>query len=157
MRDELRRSPRIIACCRALVRDPYGCWTGVTEDLCETGCRIRSPRLLRSGVALEVTLSSDQFPEELEIRGVATWAAPERLAIRFVGAPLRPRGLTPAQFVSRVVELGSVAGPVQRVLPALRIGRGPSRSLPGPVSTSTVRERPTPVSAGGVVVRRTGQ
>jgi hypothetical protein len=137
MNEDLRRKPRLAVCCRAVVHDRHGVWTGVTADVSATGCRIISRRLLRAGSQLIVTLSSDLVTDELDVLGEAVWATREHLAVSF-GRPVRSGGLTPAQWLERVLDAGvdSAAHPPT--------GPGPGvRPLP-PVSL----RRPTPRPRG---------
>ncbi len=119
MDDDLRRLPRLNVCCRAVVRDHYGLWSAVTEDVCAGGCRILTDRLLRPGAPILVTLSSDLFPEELEIAGRVAWARPDLMGVVFSGGKGRARNLPPASWMEKVIEHGSMPGPRSRVLPAL--------------------------------------
>lgn len=127
MNDDLRRLDRISVCCRAVVRDRYGVWTGVTENVSRRGCQLVTSRLLRPGTMVSITLSSDLFPEELEAFGETVWAAPERLGVSFVRPVDRPGALTPEAWLAKVVEHGTVDGDDAgaRVVP--NIDRSPGR------------------------------
>jgi hypothetical protein len=139
MRDELRRLQRIAVCCRAVVRDRYGVWTGVTENMNERGCLVLSSRLLRTGTWLYVSLSSDLFPEELDVVGEVVWATGERIAIAFQGSLERSGGLTPSQFVARLIEHGD-GDSRSRIVPNVRSGSRPVTSLH--FGDAANRERP---------------
>jgi hypothetical protein len=117
MIDNLRRVDRVRVCCRALARDRYGVWTGVTEDLSERGCRIITSRTLRPGTQLVLTLASDLFLRDLEVLAEVVWSGPTQLGARFL-APAAGAHLTPDAWVRMVVEHGAVAG-WPRVLPAV--------------------------------------
>lgn len=110
MNDDLRRLERISVCCHAVVRDRYGVWTGVTENVSVRGCQLVSARLLRPGTTVTVTLSSDLFPEELDAIGEVVWVTPERLGVIFVRPVDRPGALTPESWLEKVIEHGTVGG-----------------------------------------------
>lgn len=116
MNEDLRRTPRVGVCCRATVHDRYGLWTGVTVDVSASGCRIVSPRLLRAGTHVIVTLSSDLFADELEMVGEAVWATSQHVAVAF-GRPTRVATLTPGAWLEKILEAsGAGSSPV---VPAL--------------------------------------
>jgi hypothetical protein len=127
MNEELRRIDRVCVCCRVSVRDRYGVWTAVTEDVCPRGCRILTARMLRPGTPLTVTLSSDLFPEELEAAAQAVWSTPERLGVMFVGGAARAGSISPEKWVEKVVEHGSASG--SRIVPV--VSRAPAHGAPG--------------------------
>jgi hypothetical protein len=108
MNDDLRRLDRLSVCCRAVVRDRYGVWTGVTENVSRRGCQIVTARLLRPGTTIRISLSSDLFPEELDAIAEAVWVTPERLGVSFVRPVDRPGALTPEAWLAKVVEHGTV-------------------------------------------------
>ncbi len=121
MNEELRRIDRVSVCCRVSVRDRYGVWTAVTEDICKRGCRIFTSRLLRAGSLLTVTLSSDLFPEELEAVSQAVWATPERLGVIFIDPVVRPGSLPPDAWIAKVLEHGATPGSLSpEVVPVVR-------------------------------------
>jgi hypothetical protein len=127
--DELRRISRVGVCCRAVVRDQYGIWTGVTEDVSAHGCQIVTSRLLRPGALVTITLSSDLFPEELEMTGETAWATPDRLGVRFLYRVPRRGGLSAEVWLSKVVEHGTIpeTSSTRRVAPSvIRAGRRPT-------------------------------
>ena len=105
MLEDLRRIARVSVCCRVAVRDRYGLWTAVTDDLCDRGCQIVTQRLLRPGTTLHLTISSDLFPEELDVVGRTVWSGADRLGVVFDG-PGDRAVVTPQQFLERVLENG---------------------------------------------------
>jgi hypothetical protein len=131
MLEDLRRIARVSVCCRVVVRDRYGLWTAITDDLCERGCQLVTQRLLRPGTTLQVTLSSDLFPEELDVVGRTVWSAADRLGVAFEGSGDRA-GLTPRQFLDRVLEHGEMPDSTStaRLVPSVqrRGGAGPAIS-----------------------------
>lgn len=150
MNEDLRRTPRVGVCCRAVVHDRYGLWTGVTVDVSASGCRIVSPRLLRAGSRVIVTLSSDLFADELEMVGEAVWATSEHVAVSF-SRPTRAAALTPGEWFEKVLEAGATAGS-SPVVPAL--GVPPPRAIalaPRGAQPSASAARPP---AGAHVPRR---
>lgn len=106
MNEDLRRITRVCVCCRVVVRDRYGVWTAVTEDVSARGCQVVSTRLLRSGTLLELTLASDLFHEELVVTGEVVWATPTRLGVAFVGAV--DGSLAPEAWLAKVIEHGEI-------------------------------------------------
>lgn len=121
MNEELRRITRVTVCCRVVVRDRYGVWTAVTDDLSSRGCRLVTPRLLRPGTLLNLTLSSDLFPEELEVMGETVWATSDRLGVAFVGVMPRPGSISEPEWLAKVVEHGEIpeSGTTWRVAPSV--------------------------------------
>ena len=125
--DDLRRFGRVSVCCRVEVRDRFGVWTAVTEDFGARGCRLLTNQLPRRGSLLTMRLSSDLFPEELEVRARAVWGTLERIGVAFLESPAREGALSPADFLELVVEHGR-PGPGIRAVDSPRlvpvIGRG---------------------------------
>lgn len=165
MIEDLRRAERIAVCCRAVVRDRYGTWTGVTQDVSSRGCRIATARQLRPGARVHLTLSSDLFAEELEVAAEVVWVAPHRLALVFL-EPWRPPGaLSPSAWVSLVLAHGAppADAATRRTVPFVqRVERGAPAALarqlepPGPAAVPAAPQllrlpaRPSwPRAAGG--------
>lgn len=120
MIEDLRRVPRISVCARAVVQDRYGVWTGVTDDVCVRGCQVVTNRLLRVGAAVQITLSSDLFPEELEIEAKVMWAAPDRLGFVFLDGTTRRGALAPDAWLDKVLEHGAAeTGAATCVVPSV--------------------------------------
>src|SRR5512134_706667 len=105
--EDQRRIPRVTVCCRVDVRGPFGCWTAVTEDVCARGCRIVTTKLPRAGSAIELRISSDLFPESLEVAGEVAWVSGERVGVSFPEAGTRSRML-PSEWVANVIEFGRI-------------------------------------------------
>lgn len=129
-RDDLRRIDRVSVCCRVDVHDRFGVWTAITEDVCARGCRILTRRLPRLGSPLLLRLSSDLFPEELEVRARVVWGTADRIGVTFVPQRARKGKLTPAEWLELVLRHGRHAGPGVRavgspdVVPVIGQGRG---------------------------------
>ncbi len=125
--EEQRRIPRVSVCCRVDVRDPSGVWTGVTDDVSVRGCRIVTGKLPRVGSVLELTISSDLFPEALEVAADVAWVSEECIGVTFLepAGRSRARKMSPAKWVESVIEHGRVQGPealdaaAPRVVPAI--------------------------------------
>ncbi len=149
MNDELRRIPRLKVCCRVVVRDRYGVWTAVTEDVCARGCRIVTPRLLRPGTKVNISVSSDLFPEEIEATATAVWAAPERLGVIFVKPVARPGVLSPELWFEKLLEHGATADSptTARLVPSVAV------RVRGPVMAARNGKSTRSPSASDVVVR----
>jgi PilZ domain-containing protein len=146
-RDELRRAPRIRVCCRVDVRQRYATWSAVTEELSVRGCRIVTTQLPSLGATLQMRLSSDLFPEELDVIGEVVWIAFGHIGVVFQESPrARKNGdLSPAAWVQRVIEQGHNPGSSSELLvPAVQSA---GRSAP--------ERRPRVVSIGRGDRRRT--
>ncbi len=139
--DELRRISRMKVCCRVDVRDRFGVWTAVTDDVSARGCRLVSGKHPRVGSVLELTLSSDLFPDVLEVTGSAAWVSDRRVGVVFASAS-RTGGLSPADWVERLVQHAKVLGPEPmgsvspRLVPSVRRPSPPSRSHRLPAKTA---------------------
>ena len=125
--DEQRRIPRVSVCCRIDVRDHFGVWTAVTDDVSARGCRIVTAKLPRVGSQLNLVISSDLFPESLEVTGEVAWVSEDHVGVSFLESAERGRhgAPSPADWVERVIEHGRVQGPepldssVPRVVPVV--------------------------------------
>jgi hypothetical protein len=122
MMEELRRITRVVLCCRATVRDKYGLWMGVTEDVGASGCQLITTRQLRVGTVLTVTLTSDLFPEELEAVAKVAWVSPDRLGVAFLKPSQRPGALPPSAWLLKALEHGAQPDTptTQRIVPSVR-------------------------------------
>jgi hypothetical protein len=124
--DELRRTQRVKVCCRVDVRDRFGVWNAVTEDVCARGCRLVTAKSPRLGTVLELTLSSDLFPEVLEVTAYASWVSDRRVGVTFIATGARRGAHTSVEWVQRLVEHGTVQRPEPRgsasqtLVPAVR-------------------------------------
>jgi len=122
MTEDLRRIERFSVCCRAVVRDRYGVWTGVTYDIGSRGCGIVTSRQLRPGTLVHLTLSSDLFMEELEVVAKVAWVAPEQLGMVFVESE-RPGGaLSPSAWLDLMLAHGAQPdyAVTHRIVPCVR-------------------------------------
>ncbi len=133
--DDLRRMTRHSVCCRVDVRDRFGLWTAVTEDVSDQGCRLVTAKQPRVGATLQLTLSSDLFPESLEVDARTVWVTARCVGVAF-DKPAEG-ALTPSEWIARVVEYGRVEGAGARargapqIVPVVRRGRaGPRRADP---------------------------
>lgn len=154
-RDDLRRIRRVSFCCRVDVHDRLGVWTAITEDVCARGCRILTRRLPGLGSPLLLRLSSDLFPEELEVRARVVWGTADRVGVAFIPHRSRKWKLSPAEWIDLVLQHGAAAGqgirPVDspQVVPVIGHGngRGGSRQEVGPrvKSTRTAHETVVPL------------
>ncbi len=137
--DELRRTPRVKVCCRVDVRDRFGIWTAVTEDVCGRGCRLVTTKVPRLGSLLDLTLSSDLFSEVLEVTGYAAWVSDHRVGVNFASAS-RSGGMSPADWVDELIQHARVLGPEPvgstgpRLVPSVR--RPPLAARPHRVKTA---------------------
>jgi hypothetical protein len=124
--DDLRRVQRVKVCCRADVRDRFGIWTAVTEDVCARGCRLVSAKVPRVGAVLDLALSSDLFSEVLDVTAYAAWVSDNRVGVNFVTGKGHPGALSPAEWIDRLVDRARVFGPEPlgstgpRLAPAVR-------------------------------------
>jgi hypothetical protein len=102
-----------------MVRDRYGVWSSVTENLSVRGCLIFTSRLLRAGTRVKMTFSSDLFPEDLEVVGEAAWSTGDRLGVAFTADPAGSRSLS--DWLGKVIEYGAVPDPSApyRVVPSV--------------------------------------
>lgn len=134
MHDDLRRVHRLKVCCRVDVSDRLGVWTATTDDLCARGCGLVSARAPRVGAILSLAISSDLFPDVLEVTGEVAWASDGRVGVSFLAGERRAGAMTPAAWLDRIVEHGRVLGPepldaeVPRVVPVV-VRRSPSQAL----------------------------
>lgn len=141
MIEDLRRISRVTVCCRVVARDRHGIWTAVTDDLCERGCQLVTQRMLRPGTTIHLTLSSDLFPEELDVIGRTVWAAPDRLGVIFEG-PGDRTGVTPQAFLDSVLANGETPDSTStaRLVPSVQRRDGARASIPiAPRSRRLVR------------------
>ncbi len=145
--------PRVSVCCRVVVRDRHGVWTAVTDDLCARGCQIVTSRLLRAGTRLHVTLSSDQFWEELHTVGKVAWATADRLGIIFVEGESAGGALSPVAWLDKVLEHGEMpeSATTGRVAPSVQRSGTRSRTT---TSTKNGRLVRTASQAPGASVER---
>jgi hypothetical protein len=141
---DLRRIPRVSVCARAVVQDRYGVWTGVTDDICARGCQIVTNRLLRVGAGVQITLSSDLFPDELEVRAQVVWSAPDRLGLIFLETTSRAGAIAPEAWMEKVLEHGATDGAAPRLVPSVHRGAGRVFTTTAARNGRLVRTAPTP-------------
>lgn len=87
---EHRRFARLPSRCRVFVRDRFGVWDAVTEDLSPRGCRIVTPRRQTVGTLVRLTVLADRLVEPLLVSGQVVWVEPgppARAGISFTGSP----------------------------------------------------------------------
>ncbi len=140
-------------CCRVMVRDRYGVWSAVTENISTRGCRIATPRLLRPGTSLQMTFSSDLFADELEMKGEAAWSTGERLGVIFTQAAGGARSL--AAWLDKVLELGAMpdSATTFRVAPSVsRVAAIPMALTPPPAAVAPIGFVSPPVSEARAAV-----
>ncbi len=144
--DELRRIDRVRVCCRVDVCDRFGIWTAVTDDVCARGCRLVTIKSPRVGSLLNLTLSSDLFPETLEVAGSVAWVSDLGVGVSFAIGEARAHALSAKEWVDRLVEHGRVFGPEPvgstgpRLAPALRRSPSAPRVSARPPSATALGE-----------------
>lgn len=87
-----RRAPRAPARCRAKVICPAGIFEADTEDVGSHGCQVVSPRAVKKGEPLKLTLMNDRLTEPVRLTGRVAWASaqpPYRLGVAFDAEALR--------------------------------------------------------------------
>lgn len=90
-----RRAPRAPARCTAKVICSAGVFQAETEDVGSHGCQAISPRVVRRGEAVKLTISNPRLPDALRIAGRVAWASPQapwRLGIAFDPGALSESG-----------------------------------------------------------------
>ncbi len=120
--ENLRRSPRIQACCDAHVSSAGGLFSAATHDVSAQGCRLVSPRPLAQGEIARLTLRHAGLTTHLRIAArvvSASGAAPWRLGVAFDPASVeastrwfaqlrRFLGLPEAQALPELVPLSAM-------------------------------------------------
>lgn len=125
--ENLRRTPRILACCEVQVASSAGQFSAGTHDVSAQGCRLVSPRALAVGETVRMLLRHAGLTTHLRLAGrvaSSTGAAPWKLGIvfdpssldastrwfsqlrRFLGLPEK-QGLPELIPVSAMVYLGA--------------------------------------------------
>ena len=82
----LRRSPRIVACCDVHVSAPTGLFSARTEDVSAQGCRIVVPHRIPEGETVRLALRHAGLTRHLRVPARVTWSArraPWKLGIAF--------------------------------------------------------------------------
>lgn len=81
-----RRAPRAPARCRAAVASASGSFEAETEDIGARGCQVVSPKGVRKGDYVKLTIANDSVPEPLRVSGRIAWVSaqfPWRVGIAF--------------------------------------------------------------------------
>lgn len=81
-----RRAPRTPARCRAKIICPAGVFEAETEDIGSQGCQIVSPRAMRRGEPMKITLAHERLSDVLQVAARVAWAsssAPWRVGVAF--------------------------------------------------------------------------
>ncbi len=84
--ENLRRTPRILACCDAHVSAASGLFSASTHDVSAQGCRLVSPRPLARGEGVRLTLRHAGLTTHLRIAGRVTsvgGGSPWKLGVAF--------------------------------------------------------------------------
>jgi len=109
-----RRGPRAPVRCSARVIAAAATFDGHTEDVGSHGCQVISPKLIRKGEPVRVTLSDVRVRERLAVAGRVAWAsleAPFRVGIAFDEAQLR----SSKRFVGELLQAYPSLTPPPRV------------------------------------------
>ncbi len=81
-----RRAPRAPARCRTAVVSASGSFEAETEDIGAYGCQVVSPRGVRKGDSVRITIANDKVPGPLQVTGHVAWVSsrfPWRVGIAF--------------------------------------------------------------------------
>src|SRR5512138_780679 len=81
-----RRAPRAPVRCHTAVVFQGGSFECETEDIGSRGCQLVSPRFMRKGDAVQLTVSSEKVADPLRAAGHVAWVsaqAPFRIGIAF--------------------------------------------------------------------------
>jgi hypothetical protein len=81
-----RRVPRAPARCRAAVASAAGSFEAETEDIGARGCQVVSPRGVKRGETVRITIANDKVLERLRVSGKVAWVSaqfPWRVGIAF--------------------------------------------------------------------------
>jgi hypothetical protein len=81
-----RRAPRAPARCRTAVASASGSFEAETEDIGARGCQVVSPKGVRKGDYVKLTIANDSVPEPLRVSGRIAWVSaqfPWRVGIAF--------------------------------------------------------------------------
>jgi hypothetical protein len=81
-----RRAPRAPARCRTAVASASGSFEAETEDIGARGCQVVSPKGVRKGDYVKLTIANDNVPEPLRVSGRIAWVSaqfPWRVGIAF--------------------------------------------------------------------------
>jgi hypothetical protein len=81
-----RRAPRAPARCRTAVVSASGSFEAETEDIGAYGCQVVSPKGVRKGEPVRITIANDKVPNPLQVAGRVAWVSsrfPWRVGIAF--------------------------------------------------------------------------
>ncbi len=81
-----RRAPRAPARCRTAVVSVSASFEAETEDIGARGCQVVSPKGVKAGVPVRVTIANDKLPDALRVGGRIAWVSahfPWRVGIAF--------------------------------------------------------------------------
>ncbi len=86
-----RRAPRAPARCRTAVVSASGSFEAETEDIGAYGCQVVSPKGVRKGDPVRITIANDKVPNPIQVSGRVAWVSsrfPWRVGIAFDEAVL---------------------------------------------------------------------
>src|SRR5512138_3280050 len=86
-----RRAPRAPARCRTAVTCPHASFEAETEDIGAYGCQVVSPKGVKRGDAVRLTIANDKLSDPLVVAGRIAWVSaqfPWRVGIAFDEAAL---------------------------------------------------------------------
>lgn len=86
-----RRAPRAPARCRTAVVSASGSFEAETEDIGAYGCQVVSPKGVRKGDPVRITIANDKVSSPLQVAGRVAWVSsrfPWRVGIAFDEAAL---------------------------------------------------------------------
>jgi len=81
-----RRAPRAPARCRTAVVSAAASFDADTEDIGPYGCQVASPKGMKKGAPVRVTIANDRLPDALRVGGRVAWTSarfPWRVGIAF--------------------------------------------------------------------------
>jgi hypothetical protein len=81
-----RRAPRAPARCRTAVVSASGSFEAETEDIGAYGCQVVSPKGVRKGDPVRITIANDKVPNPIQVSGRVAWVSsrfPWRVGIAF--------------------------------------------------------------------------
>ena len=87
-----RRAPRAPARCRTAVVSASGSFEAETEDIGAYGCQVVSPKGVRKGDPVRITIANDKVPNPIQVAGSAasSKAIPTRHGKRALTQATRP-------------------------------------------------------------------
>jgi hypothetical protein len=106
-----RRAPRAPARCTVKVICSAGVFEAETEDVGSHGCQIVTPRPVKKGEPVKLTLSNPRVPDALRLSGRVAWASPRepwRIGVAFDADMLPESGRWYERFVAAYPGLASI-------------------------------------------------